>query len=277
MQKIVGIKYSKEGKAYYFSPNGLNLKVGDTVIVETVNGNEFGYVDFSEREVKESLIEGDLKPVLRMANSQDEKRRLELDNKAKKALPTIKEMVKKLKLEMKITSVMFTFDGSKLIIEFTADDRVDFRELLKQLASTFKVRIELKQIGQRDEVKNKGAIGQCGQVCCCKRFLNDFEHVSVKMAKNQGLSLTPTKINGICGRLLCCLAYENSNYEQTLAKMPKVNALVETPKGKGTCVFNDILREKVSVKFNQNDSSFVEVFDLADIKFKKGGSENNGI
>lgn len=275
MQKVVGIKYSPEGKAYYFSANGLDLNVNDKVIVDTINGEEFGIVDFKEREVNNSAVVGELKPVLRLASKEDEKRRKDLDDKAKKAVNQIKEMVKDLKLEMKITSVMFTFDGSKLIIEFTAEDRVDFRELLKVLANNFRVRIELKQIGQRDEVKSKGAIGQCGQVCCCKRFLNDFEHVSVKMAKNQGISLTPTKINGICGRLLCCLAYENPTYEAVLAKMPKVNQQVTTPKGNGTVVFNDVLRELVSVKFAQNDGSFgYETFNLSDIKFKKEGGKN---
>ena len=277
MQKIVGIKYSPFGKAYYFSPNGLTLKVGDKVIVETANGNEFGIVDFGEREVDESLIKSELKPVLRLASEKDEARRQELDSKAPEAIKKVKKYVSELKLPMKITSVCFTFDGAKVIIEFTADDRVDFRELLKVLANEFHIRIELRQIGQRDEVKNKGAIGQCGQVCCCKRFLSDFNHVTVKMAKNQGISLTPTKINGICGRLLCCLGYENDNYEQTLAKMPKINSPVETPKGRGTCVYNDILKEIVSVKFTQGEDYTIEDFTLDQIKFKPKGEDNNGI
>ena len=277
MQKIVGIKYNPFGKAYYFSPNGLNLKVNDKVIVDSANGNEFGIVDFSEREVDDDLIKNELRPVLRFATEKDEQRRKELDAKAPDAQKRIKKYVSELKLPMKITSVCLTFDGSKMIIEFTADDRVDFRELLKVLANEFHVRIELRQIGQRDEVKTKGAIGQCGQVCCCKRFLNDFEHVTVKMAKNQGISLTPSKINGVCGRLLCCLGYENENYEQTLAKMPKVNSIVETPKGRGTCVFNDILKEIVSVKFTSGDDYTIEDFNLDQIKFKSKGEENNGI
>ncbi|MBO4570055.1 MAG: stage 0 sporulation protein [Clostridia bacterium] len=282
MQRVVGIKYSKEGKAYFFSPNGLELKVGDKVIVSTVNGNEFGIVDFTEREIKDELVKGEIKPVLRFATLQDETRRSELDEKAKEALKIIKKNVTKLGLKMKVTSACFTFDGSKIIIEFTADDRVDFRELLKVLASELKTRIELKQIGGRDEVKNKGAIGPCGQICCCKRYLNDFAHVSVKMAKNQGISLTPTKINGVCGRLLCCLSYENEFYEKTLAKMPKVGSEVKTNKGVGVCSYNDILRERVVVKFTQNDGSVSnEEFGLDEIQFnnhkgEKDGIQNNG-
>jgi len=275
MQKIVGVKYNSNGKAFYFSPNGLNLKVGDKVIVETSNGNEFGIVDFSERTVDDGFIKAPLKPVLKMATESDENQRKSLDEKAKEAKKIIKECVNDLKLPMKITSASYIFDGTKILIEFTADDRVDFRELLKVLAGVLKVRIELRQIGRRDEVKNGGGVGICGQVCCCKRFLKDFEHVSVKMAKTQGVTLTPNRINGICGHLLCCLGYENKNYEEMLAKMPKINSLVETPKGRGACVFNDIIGEKVSVKFSNSDGSFtVEDFNLNDIKFKTGGKSN---
>ena len=163
---------------------------------------------------------------------------------------------------MKVVSCEYTFDGSKIIIEFSAEDRVDFRDLLKELASALKVRIELHQVGQRDEVKIKGGIGPCGEICCCVRFLKDFEHVTVKMAKNQGLSLSPTKISGLCGRLMCCLAYENKTYEEILKKLPKVNSEVDSPKGKGTVVYNDILRERVSVKIKNGEDSFV-VYDFS--------------
>lgn len=270
MQKIVGIKYSNSGKVYYFAPNGLKLKLGDRVIVETSAGLQFGLVAFEEREMEENKNSLELKPVLRIATQKDIAKREELDNKCKSTMKIVREKVAKFKLPMKISEVSYTFDGSKLIIEFTADDRVDFRELLKDLASTFKCRIELRQIGQRDEVKNKGGLGPCGQECCCKRFLNDFEHVTVKMAKQQGLSLSPSKINGLCGRLMCCLGYENKNYEEVLRRMPKVNSEVETPKGKGTCVYLDILRELVSVKTNASDgSTVVEEWELDKIKFKK--------
>lgn len=266
MQKIVGIKFNETGKVFYFSPNGLALKKGDHVIVETGAGSQFGIVDFAEREIDEEKFGLEIKPVLRLASDKDEEKRKKLDAKRLPTIKTIKDKVAKLRLNMKVSDAHWTFDGSKLIVEFTADDRVDFRELLKDLAATFKVRIELKQIGQRDEVKNKGGLGPCGQPCCCKRFLNDFEHVTVKMAKNQGISLSPTKINGLCGRLMCCLGYENKAYEEVLKRMPKVGSEVTSPKGKGTVVYLDILRELVSVKLVGNDGSMVvEEFPLNQI------------
>lgn len=272
MQKIVGIKFNETGKVFYFSPNGLALKKGDHVIVETGAGSQFGIVDFAEREIDEKKFGLEIKPVSRLTTQKDEEKRKKLDAKRLPTIKTIKDKVAKLKLNMKVSDAHWTFDGSKLIVEFTADDRVDFRELLKDLAATFKVRIELKQIGQRDEVKNKGGLGPCGQPCCCKRFLNDFEHVTVKMAKNQGISLSPTKINGLCGRLMCCLGYENKTYEEVLKRMPKVGSEVTSPKGKGTVVYLDILRELVSVKLAGNDGSMVvEEFPLNQIKFNKKG------
>ena len=177
---------------------------------------------------------------------------------------------------MKIVGAEYTFDGSKIIIDFTAEERVDFRDLLKVLASELKTRIELRQIGQRDEVKIKGGIGPCGEICCCSRFLNDFEHVTVKMAKNQGLSLSPTKISGLCGRLMCCLGYENSTYEEILSRLPKLNSQVEVKSGKGTVVYLDILRERVSVKLPQGEDSFiVEDYDATEVKvFQDKNHEN---
>ena len=163
----------------------------------------------------------------------------------------------------------------KVLIDFTSEERVDFRELLKVLANELKTRIELRQIGQRDEVKVKGGIGPCGEICCCARFLNDFEHVTVKMAKNQGLSLSPTKISGLCGRLMCCLGYENATYEEILKRMPKMNALVTTPSGKGNVVYNDLLRERVTVKIPQGDDSFnVLEFPVSDIRWDKAAQNN---
>ena len=184
------------------------------------------------------------------------------EEKSKKDVFVVREKVKKLELDMKVVSCEYSFDGTKILIEFSAEDRVDFRDLLKELASALKVRIELHQVGQRDEVKIKGGIGPCGEVCCCARFLKDFEHVTVKMAKNQGLSLNPTKISGLCGRLMCCLGYENKQYEEVIKKMPKINSEIDSPKGRGSVVYNDILRERVSVKVKQNDDSFI-VYDFS--------------
>ncbi|MBQ7453205.1 MAG: stage 0 sporulation family protein [Clostridia bacterium] len=273
MQKIVGVRFKDGGKTYFFAPNGVNAKTGDKVIVETVAGQQLGVVAFDERDIKPCENQSvDLKPIVRLASERDVARHEDLLKKAKETIKLTKEKVAKLKLAMKISDAFYTFDAGKLIIEFTADDRVDFRELLKELASTFKVRIELRQIGQRDEVKNKGGLGPCGQMCCCSKFLGDFEHVTVKMAKTQGLSLSPSKINGLCGRLMCCLGYENENYEKILEKMPKLNSEVVSPKGKGTCVYRDCLRELVSVKFMGNDGSImVEEFPLSEINFNNKG------
>lgn len=277
MQKIVGVSFNPGGKVYYFNPCGLELKVGDNVIVETVAGLQFGTVNFAEREILNKKLDN-LKSVIRIATAIDKKKKSELDLKTAKAREIVKEKIAKFKLPMKVCEVSYTFDGAKLIVEFTAEDRVDFRELLKDLASTFKVRIELKQIGQRDEVKIKGGLGPCGEICCCKRFLEDFEHVTVKMAKTQGLSLSPSKINGLCGRLMCCLAYENKNYEEVLKKMPKINSEVITPKGKGICSFCDVLRELVSVKLTLPDGSVnIEEYKLDDIEFKPLEDKKNGI
>ncbi|MBQ7579595.1 MAG: stage 0 sporulation protein [Clostridia bacterium] len=265
MQKVIGAKFNDGGKIYYFNPNNLTINAGDRIVVETSAGMQIATCVFIDKEVEGEF---EIKDVLRIATEKDENKKVQLDAKIPSVIKQIKEKVKAQKLDMKISDCFYTLDGGKLVVEFTAEDRVDFRELLKDLASTFKVRIELKQLGQRDEVKNKGGLGPCGEICCCKRYLNDFSHVSVKMAKTQGISLSPTKINGLCGRLMCCLAYENSNYEEVLKKMPKMNSEVTSPKGKGVCVYRDALRELVSVKFTGNDGNItVEEFKLEDIKF----------
>ena len=261
MQKVVGVKFRANGKVYLFDKNNIELNVNDDVIVDSALGLSYGKVALI-KDVNESEIEEPLKNVVRKATENDKKKFLELEEKSKKDVFIVREKVKKMGLDMKIVSAEYCFDGSKILIEFSAEDRVDFRDLLKELASALKVRIELHQVGQRDEVKIKGGIGPCGEECCCARFLKDFEHVTVKMAKNQGLSLNPTKISGLCGRLMCCLGYENSQYEEVLKKMPKINSEIDSPKGKGVVVYNDILRERVSVKIKQNDDSFV-VFDFS--------------
>ena len=268
MQKVIGARFKDGGKVYYFSPNNIEIKPKDRIVVETSAGLQIATCVYVNKEIDETDENLEIKNVLRLATEKDENRKKQLDEKIGDAMKVVKQKVKAQNLEMKISDVYYTLDGGKLVVEFTAEDRVDFRELLKDLAAYFKVRIELKQIGQRDEVKNKGGLGPCGEICCCKRYLNDFSHVSVKMAKTQGLSLSPTKINGLCGRLMCCLAYENNTYEDVLKKMPKMNSEVISPKGKGVCVYRDPLRELVSVKFTGNDGNIaVEEFKLEEIKF----------
>ncbi len=257
MQKVIGVK-SPQTKKVHFYVCFDELKIGTPVIVETEFGEAFGHVCTAPREIDSQ----DENKILRVATERDIKQNNELSALAQKAMQVTKEKIKKLGLDMKVVSSEYTFDGSKVIIEFSADERVDFRELLKELASALKVRIELRQVGQRDEVKVKGGIGPCGQICCCTRFLNDFEHVTVKMAKNQGLSLSPTKISGLCGRLMCCLGYENPVYEEILKRMPKINSEVNTPKGRGTVTYNDILRERVSVKVKNGEDNFT-IYDFA--------------
>ena len=203
MQKVVGVKFKSNGKVYLFDINNVNVDVDDDVIVDSALGLSYGKVSLI-KTINENELNEPLKMVVRKATDKDKKKFLELEEKSKKDILVVKDNVKQLGLEMKIVSAEYCFDGSKILIEFAAEDRVDFRDLLKELASILKVRIELHQVGQRDEVKIKGGIGPCGEVCCCARFLKDFEHVTVKMAKNQGLSLNPTKISGLCGRLMCC-------------------------------------------------------------------------
>jgi len=280
MQKVIGVKLGSLPKIYFFNPGKEEYNPGDKVVVSTSVGTTIGTVSFSARDIDESKLETEIKQIIRRATTKDLQQEEQNKEKAVKSLKFVREQAKKLALEMKIVSVTYTFDGSKVLIDFTAEDRVDFRELLKILASELKTRIELRQIGQRDEVKVKGGIGPCGEICCCARFLNEFEHVTVKMAKNQGLSLSPTKISGLCGRLMCCLGYENATYEEILKKMPKLNSVVTTPNGKGTVVYNDLLKEKVTVKIAQGEESFTLVeFDVSEIKIdnnlKQSQQKNN--
>lgn len=276
MQVVVGVKFNPSGKIYYFDPNNLELKINDKCVVDSNFGTSLGIVSTEKMKIDETKLPEELKNVVRKATEQDIKKFEELKKRADKDLVVIKQNVKKLNLEMKIVSANYSLDESKIIIEFSAEERVDFRDLLKELASALKVRIELRQVGQRDEVKLKGGIGPCGEICCCTRFLNDFEHVTIKMAKNQGLSLSPTKINGLCGRLMCCLGYENQNYEEVLSRMPKINSIIKSPKGEGTVIYNDILRERVSIKISNGDeSSVVYDFALDELDYKPRQENNN--
>ncbi len=266
--EVVGIKFKNNSKVYYFSPNGLNLKENDAVVVETPSGLDIAYIKKGNFELTEDFSEP-LKPVVRLATEKDlmdkEKFMLRRDD----VLKTTKELILKLSLDMKIVDVEFPLDGQKIIISYVCEDRVDFRELVKELATVLKARIELKQIGIRDQAKIVGGIGICGQTCCCGRFLDDFNKVSIKMAKNQNLSLNPTKISGVCGRLMCCLEYENNTYAEALELMPKINSLVTTPDGEGTVVYNDILNKKCTVKFIKGDDVKLNDYEVEKIKFNK--------
>lgn len=264
MQKIISVKHYGDKTVYNFVDN-LGLAVGDKVVFSIDDFETIGTVTRVVSEIdKEKASE--LASVKRKATESDVSKYESQLKKAKENLVVIKKKSLELGLIMKFVGAEYSLDNSKIMITFSSEDRVDFRQLLKELASMLKTRIELKQIGQRDEVKVFGGVGPCGEPCCCARFLNDFEHVTVKMAKVQGLSLSPTKINGICGRLMCCLGYESEMYEKMLEKMPKINSEVTTPNGKGIVVYNDILRERVSVKRQaEGDSFVVEDFALEEI------------
>ena len=266
MQKVIGAKRVGDKNLYYFQ-NNISVETGDKIVVEVEEFQTLVTVSRVNIELDDSKAV-ELSKIKRKATESDIKKYDELQAKAKKDLVQIKKKSLELGLMMKFISAEYSLDGSKVLIVFSSEERVDFRQFLKELASMLKTRIELKQIGQRDEVKIVGGVGPCGQPCCCARFLNDFEHVTVKMAKVQGLSLSPTKINGICGRLMCCLGYEAGTYEEILAKMPKINTEVVSPNGKGIAVYNDILRERVSVKRQaEGDTFVVEDFDLEEISF----------
>jgi len=266
MPKVVGIKFKQSGKIYDFSPNDFELKIGDKVVVETVKGLEIGEVAKAIYEKEETEIVGDLVNVVRIATKKDIQNHEENEKNKEDVINKTKELVEKYKLDMKVIDAEFTLDGSKVIISFVCEERIDFRELVKDLASKLKQRIELRQIGARDQAKIVGGIGSCGKECCCKQYLNDFDKVSIKMAKTQNLSLNPTKISGICGRLMCCLAYENEYYSEVNEKMPKVNSQVKTPDGIGSVMYNNLLKQIVTVKFVSESDVKIETYKLDEIE-----------
>lgn len=266
---VVGVVFGDAIKPFYFSPNGLELKRGDKVVVETARGLELGEIAFGTRSVDEEQIVGELRPVVRLASESDIKKDAENNIEAKQIFSHVKMFIKNIMPDIKVSFVRYNLDHSRMIISYTSDDRIDYRDLVKRLAGEFHTRIEMHQIGYRDEVAVMGAIGECGQVCCCKRFLKDFDKVSIKMAKEQGIALNPNKINGICGRLLCCLKYEDKYYHETLQKMPKINSIVNTPDGDGKVVFNDILREKSTVTIMKDDTIERKEYDVSELKFSK--------
>lgn len=269
MPKIVGVRFKDIGKIYYFSPNEIEFEVGDGVIVETVRGVEFGKVALAVREVDESQLVSPLKPVIRKATEKDfETAQRNLEKKGD-AMKVAKEKIEKHKLNMKLIDCEFTFDNTKVIFYFTSETRVDFRELVKDLASHFRIRIELRQVGIRDEAKLLGGLGPCGRACCCNSCLGDFARVSIKMAKTQGLSLNPGKISGLCGRLMCCLQYENEYYSETYKLMPKINSEIKTPDGKAIVMSNDMLKKVVTAKITAPDGSVeIKQYPLDKIKAK---------
>lgn len=270
MVEIVGVRFKKVGKIYYFDPCGLKFKTEDNVIVETVRGIEFGTVVMENRMVDDDNLTSSLKPVLRKATAADKKKLAENQEKQKNAYFICLEKIKKHGLKMKLIDVEYTFDCGKVLFYFTADGRVDFRDLVKDLASVFKTRIELRQIGVRDEAKLLGGIGICGRPLCCNSFLGEFIPVSIKMAKEQGLSLNPTKISGTCGRLMCCLKYEQDTYEELGAKMPNTGAVVDTPEGQGVVTGVETLKSTVTVRLE--NVQVPKEFPLSKISVLKNGS-----
>lgn len=279
MQKVVGVRFKPAGKIYYFDPENIYLKLQDNVIVETARGLEYGTVAGKVKYVEEEELTKPIKPVIRKATAKDTKTHEENLKKAKKALEICKKEVEKQGLDMKLIRAEYTFNAQKVIFYFTADGRIDFRELVKHLAAIFRIRIELRQIGVRDESKILGGIGPCGCELCCNKWLGEFQPVSIKMAKEQGLSLNPSKISGICGRLLCCLQYEHNCYEDALARLPRVSDKVKTEDGVGTIERLNVLKETLLVKFeNDGDIAFKEYKsdEVKVIKRKKKHCNNKG-
>ena len=266
MATVIGVRFKKAGKVYYFDPCEVWPRPGDSVVVETARGVEFGEVVTGAREVADEQIVAPLKKVVRIATEEDIRRAEHNEQREAEAFRICQEKVAKHKLEMKLVSVEYTFDNSKIIFYFTANGRVDFRELVKDLASVFKMRIELRQIGVRDEAKMLGGLGSCGRPICCGAFLGDFQPVSIKMAKEQNLSLNPTKISGLCGRLMCCLKYEQDCYSQTLKKLPKVGKDIVTPDGVGVLAEINAIRERVKVRIKIDDDFDVREYAIDEVR-----------
>ncbi len=269
LKNIVGIRFKKLGKIYFFNPKEIKLQKGDKIIVETSQGEEYAEVLIPNRYVEDEEIVAPLKKVLRIATNKDIKRHEECKKIEKEAFKVCEEKIKEHKLNMTLTDVECKFDNSKMLFYFTADGRVDFRELVRDLAAIYRTRIELRQIGVRDEVKRIGGNGVCGRELCCCTFLNDFETVSIKMAKEQNISLNPSKISGNCGRLMCCLKYENEVYEDKLKHLPNVGAIVKTEDGVGEVDNIEILKEQLRIKFKSEDGYTYKKYDAKDVKVIK--------
>ena len=273
MKKFINVVFDGSPVNYSIECEDNSLKPNDLVVCESSRGLEIAKVvksvfeaEKKERNSEDNILEIEKIKYLNRATTNDLNISKQNKIEAEKVKEIVKQKVNDLELEMKVDGVVISLDKSKITIYFTSDGRVDFRNLVKELATNFKSRIELKQIGPRDEVRCMGGLGPCGKVCCCKEFINDFDHVTIKMAKTQNLSLNPTKINGICGRLMCCLAYENEHYSETASLMPKINSEVITPNGKGIVMFNDLLKRQVTVKFGGDNQTEIKVYDVNDIK-----------
>ncbi len=277
MKTIVGVRFRKPGKVYFFDPGYIQLKLNDRVVVETSMGEDIGDVVIKNREIPDEKVSTPLKRVLRLANNRDIKRLEENKVKEKKAFETCQKKIKQHKLDMNLVDVEYKFDNSKIIFYFTADGRIDFRELVKDLASIYKTRIELRQIGVRDEVRKIGGNGVCGRELCCCSFLNNFDVVSIKMAKEQSASLNPSKISGNCGRLMCCLKYEQEVYEEKNKRLPKVGAIVKTEDGEGVICNVETLKEMVKVQFERDGAKTFKSYNASDVKVLKNpkNNENN--
>ncbi|MCI6868139.1 MAG: stage 0 sporulation family protein [Lachnospiraceae bacterium] len=277
MVKIVGVRFRNAGKVYYFDPKGYKIKAGDHVIVETARGVEYGSVVGGVRNVPDDTIVQPLKAVIRVATPEDDVRAQRNRDKEKDALKICQEKIIKHGLEMKLIDAEYTFDNNKVLFYFTADGRIDFRELVKDLAAVFKMRIELRQIGVRDETKILGGIGICGRVLCCNSYLSEFAPVSIKMAKEQNLSLNPTKISGVCGRLMCCLKNEEDTYEYLNSRLPGIGDTVTTVDGqKGEVQSVNVLRQRVKILVDVDDEKELQEYDVKDLKFKPRRRKDKG-
>ncbi|MCM1272558.1 MAG: stage 0 sporulation family protein [Clostridium sp.] len=270
MKEVIGVRFRENGKIYFFSPLNYRVEPGKHVIVETARGVEYGKVVLGIREIDETKMSSPLKPIIRLADDRDAAKYAENKEKSKKAFEICLEKIKKHNLEMKLIDAEYTFDNNKVLFYFTADGRIDFRELVKDLASVFKTRIELRQIGVRDETKIVGGVGICGRELCCHKHLSEFVPVSIKMAKEQNLSLNPTKISGVCGRLMCCLKHEQDTYEYLNSKLPNVGDFVRTIDGKkGEVASVNVLRQNVKLIVTlDDDTKEIEIYKIDELKFK---------
>ncbi len=271
MAEVIGVRFKDVGKVYYFDPKGIQMKKGDRAIVETARGLECGEVAMENRDVSDDNIVFPLKTVIRKATEEDLKKVQENEKKQKEAFAICEKKIAAHKLEMKLVDVEYTFDNNKILFYFTADGRVDFRGLVKDLAAVFRTRIELRQIGVRDEAKMLGGLGICGKPFCCSTFLGEFQPVSIKMAKEQGLSLNPVKISGTCGRLMCCLKYEQKAYEDLLRTTPKTGALVSTPEGRGVVTEQNLITGVLKVRLDQAPDAPPKSFRVKEVKLLKDG------
>ena len=270
MTEVISVKFKNNGKVYFFDPNGVTAEKGQAVVVETSKGAEFAECAEGNHQVDDASVVPPLRPVLRVATEADKKCAEENRRKEAEAFRICQEKIEKHGIEMKLVDAEYSFDGSKILFFFTSDGRVDFRELVKDLASVFRTRIELRQIGIRDEARMLGGLGICGKPFCCAQFLDDFQPVSIKMAKTQGLSLNPTKISGTCGRLMCCLKYEQEAYEELVKNVPKMDAFVQTPAGKGSVIDVNLLRGRVRVRLEDSIETTIKTFDASEVEVLGG-------